>query len=198
MRYLVSLMLSTIIGASLATSACGSDDLGIYFDEAGTTAVTTASGTATVHGYLILTNPSASTQLDFWKVSITPNIDAPSHLERVSGTPRYGTNLYNPLPGSSFWAFLVSNEGLPPLPFELSMILADVYVYLGGESGPIGLYFVSQAYYSTDGILDPFDPNRIIMYPSSGSSDRPVAVINGSAPVAMGLGSLDAVKALYR
>lgn len=197
-RYLRSLACGSILVAASASSVFGSDDLGIYFDELGETVVVAAASNEVVHGYLILLNPSATTQLDFWSVAIYPNYFESIHGEEVWGEPRYGTNGFVPQPGGSAWSFQVTNEGLPPLLFEPLMVLADVYVSLGGEIGPIGLYLYNNAFYSTNGVIGPLDSSRILMYPTSGNWQLPVAMINGSAPVAVAAASWDEVKALYR
>ena len=75
---------------------------------------------------------------------------------------------------------------------------ADVYIDIGEDTGPVGLYFGSNSFYSTNGVISSLDPDRIPLYPSTGSSDLPVAMINGEAPVASESRSWDGVKVLFR
>ncbi len=74
-------------------------------------------------------------------------------------------------------------------------ILAHLNIIIWDDSAPINLHLNADwcRYWTIDGGDDGF-----ALYPSSGSSDLPVATINGPAPVAVVNTEWGAIKAMYR
>ena len=193
-KYLVIVVTVLLVSPSFGQIPTGPDELGIYFDEAGTSVSITADGTSDINAYLILKNPSATESLAYWRVVVDPNSLNPLMYGRVWGFPRVGINGDNPLPGSQAQGFFVSTEGFEPQLFESIMVLADLYVDLENELRPFGLYLRYEMFYSEVA----WDGPRVYFNPSTGDQDLPVAVINGLAPVRNTEQTWDGLKALYR
>ena len=163
------------------------DGIGIYFDEEATIVAATAGPGDFVPAYLIGTNLSQDGNIDFWQALVIPDEGA-----MVSGTPYGSLNYAMNMPGDPRWHCIALDPD-PPLPAQPITLLAGLHVLVLDDTSPIGLFVGGEDRYRIDGSLEEFP-----LYPSSGSLDLPVAVINGEAPVAEEIGTWGAVKAMFR
>lgn len=163
------------------------DGIGIYFDQGASIVAATAEQGEFVPAYLIGTNLSQSGDIDFWEAFVIPGEGA-----MVSGTPYGAFNLAMNMPGDPRWHCVVYWPEIP-LPAQPITLLASLHIQVWDDTVPIGLYFSGEERYRIEGTLE-----EIPLYPSSGSIDLPVAVINGEAPVANESGTWGAVKAMFR
>jgi hypothetical protein len=158
--------------------------IGIYFDQAATQAVTTATLPGEIHGYLVATHCTLSGQVRYWEGGVVSG----DFDWFVGGAPVVGQNLAENMPGSNSHAFQVLIDPATPFPVAPVLVLADLLVYMY-TPGPHWLYV--RGFYLSAGGADTF------LYPSSGSEQRPVAVVNGEMPVRVESSSWGAVKNLY-
>lgn len=163
------------------------DGIGIYFDTAATVVVTTASAGEVVTAYLIGTRLSQSGEIDYWGTRLCPVGGA-----AIGGAPRGSYNYATNMPGDPCWS-CVALEPDPALLAGEITILADLQIEVWDTLIPIGLHVSGNNRYSLAG-----SPVEHALYPSSGASDLPVAMINGEAPVAVETGSWSRIKAIYR
>ena len=177
--------------AAMAQIDTGPDGLGIYFDTDATVVSTTAAAGDFVEAYLIATNLTQSGEIGLWAAGMCPD----GWSADIDGTPTHGGFNYSMnMPGDPCWSCLTFGFD-PPLPVGNIVILATLNIQVYEDLEPIYLNLRSEGcYYQTfDGGDEEFP-----FYPSSGSSDLPVATINGVAPVAVENLELDSIKAMYR
>ena len=169
----------------------GPDGIGIYFDENATVVSTTAVVGDVVEAYLIATNLTHSGEIGMWEAKMCPW----GGLGEIDGTPTHGGYNYNMnMPGDLCWACTTFAFDTP-FPTSNIAILAHLNIIIWDDSAPINLHLNADwcRYWTIDGGDDGF-----ALYPSSGSSDLPVATINGPAPVAVVNTEWGAIKAMYR
>lgn len=187
MRY-PALLLLLIATPCLAQLDPDPDSIGVYFDEGATQVVTTALVEEEVDAYLIATHPTRTGGLAMWEAVV---VSAGAYAQ-VWGGPTNGFNTAMNMPGSSHYSFTVF--GNPPLQqLEPITVLAHLTIW-PMEAGTIALRLGPTTYRLEDIYTSPDYP----LYPSSGSLDLPVAVINGDPPVAVEMATWGAVKSLYR
>jgi len=182
----------SISSATIAQIDPDPDGIGIYFDEGATQVVTTVPVGESVNAYLIATNPSQPGTLALWEASVVP-----SGPGLVVGGPVGGFNMSTNMPGNPSYGFSVSmNDPYPTL--QPITILATLGITVLDE-GAIGLHVfgggsLDLPNYRVD---DMYGPDNIL-YPSSGSCNVPVAMINGADPVANEQRSWSVVKSIFR
>ncbi len=168
------------------------DGIGIYFDTDATSVVTTAQTGDFVQAYLIGTNMSHLGNLYVWESYVwTSYVGQQSPY--IHGEPYNAFNTAMNMPGTPGWSFVALVYPEPPLPVQEITLLASLTIFIEDASVPVGLFVSSYSNYSFSG-YGPEYP----MYPSSGSSTLPVAMVNGETPVASETSTLESVKALYR
>lgn len=181
-----------LVSASAAQTDSGQNGIGIYFDEGATlNAINSETEIPVVHGYLVLTRPSESGYLAYWRARIQ-SPDTPPDV--IYGIPRNGANLAVPMPGSDSWYFRVDCGEPGCLLLGDIAVLADVYVEPNHDRSPIYLYVVDMAVYSIASEEGPL----VAMTPSSGSAELPVASIDGIGPVPGIASTWGSIKAIYR
>ncbi len=168
------------------------DGIGIYFDTEATTVVTTAETGDYVQAYLIGTNMSQSGNLYVWESSVWTSYEG-YNAPYIIGTLPNGYNTAMNMPGSPGYSFVALVYGGEPFPAGQITLLANLSIFIEDASVPVGLFVSSSSNYSLSG-YGPEYP----LYPASGSSTLPVAVINGEAPVATKSLTMDSMKALFR
>ena len=163
------------------------DGIGIYFDQEATIVAITAGTGDFVQAYLVGTNLSQIGDIDYWESHVCPDQGA-----SVSGTPYGSYNYAMNMPGDPCWSCVALSPD-PPVPAQEITLLAGLEIQILDGSAPIGLFVGGEDRYRIHG-----SPDEHAMYPSSGSPDLPVAMINGDAPVPVEMGTWGAVKSVYR
>ena len=164
------------------------DGVGVYFDQDATVVVGTAAVGEEVDIYLIATNPTRAGGLALWESGVA----AVGPYAQVWGWPTNGFNTAMNMPGESWFHFIVFG-GTPMQQLAPITVLAHLVVR-PEEPGTIELRLLQTTYRLEDLYTSPDYP----LYPSSGSLDLPVAVVNGEAPVAVEAATWGALKSLYR
>ena len=169
------------------------DGIGLYFDEGATINAIEAEVPGPVTAYLIGTNLSRQGGLRFWEAIVS----APGQSATIWGGARNGLNLAtNMPPGGNSFVYTVSvsdpNSALPG-----TVILGDLEIWFDWDV-PIGLHVHGVSFDQPAYWVDADPTETHFMYPSSGSVDRPVAMINGSAPVPVEDMAWGHIKGLYR
>lgn len=188
----------TLLGLLLLAPGAGAqidpdhDGIGIYFDEAATQTSATAGVGENVIAYLIATRPSQAGGLAMWEAVVSA-----SPYAMVQGGSSLGFNVATNMPGDRVRAFVVfCNAPLPPL--QNHMVLATLTVTTL-DAAPIDLFVGGYDYAMPSYRLDePLSGEDRFWHPSSGSLDRPVARINGDAPVIVDGTTWGAVKTMFR
>lgn len=170
------------------------DGIGIYFDLEATQVSTTVEVGESVMGYLIATNPSQEGGLAFWVATV--HSAAPEVI--IWGVPANGVNIATNMPPGGPTFFFVVSSSTPPPSLQGITLLGTLWVTVLVD-GPIGLEVHGDAGYEFP-MYRVDDPNGQDhwLFPSSGGTDLPVAVINGNAPIAAEPHSWGQVKSLYR
>ncbi len=188
---LVSCCIS-IGSAAFAQIDADPDGIGVYFDQGATQVAVTVPVGESVDAYLIATNPSQTGTLALWEASVGPS--GPGY---IVGEPYNGFNMLTNMPGSGHVSFAVGMD-VPNPDLESITILAVLEITVL-EEGPVGIFVGGWSYdwpyYRPN---DFYHGPDTTLYPSSGSSSFPVAMINGAAPVAIDEQSWGGVKSLFR
>ncbi|MCP4144261.1 MAG: hypothetical protein GY752_03125 [bacterium] len=174
------------------------DSIGIYFDQEATQVNANVAVGDTVTAYLIATNMSQVGWLAFWECYVVSDA---SYCEiNMYCVSHCGFNLAMIMPSDCFmgWPFTCSPNP-DEFPIQSIMILATFSIAVN-EEGPhaitvVGPEYGLLPYYRVD---DMYQSPDYPLYPSSGSVDLPVAVINGTAPVSSDQCSWGEVKSLFR
>jgi hypothetical protein len=192
MLFLRVFLLLVLATGAIAQIDPDPDGFGIYFDYgASQVSVAAPEGTESITAYLVLTNPSVQGNLTHWSASVWTFLDEPGYAA-IFGSPYNGYNLETNMPGSEHWVFEVSVY--PDHPATEITMLAHLTILPYVFDEPINLYVgagYESAGYGTDA-------GGAYFHPSSGGWDLPVAVINGTAPVAVDVESWGMLKTLYR
>ena len=170
------------------------DGIGIYFDEMATQVTETAGALEYVEGYIIATNISQSGGIVFWEAYV--------HVEGaadVIGSPVVGHNVHINMPGDPNYHFVVIIDMEDLLIIQEITILAHLNIQVIESGAPIQLYLTGampseNPYYSIEDYGEPYYD----LYPSSGSLQLPVAVINGEPPIAAKDSTWGRLKTLYK
>lgn len=185
---LLALLLPSIVLAQIDPDPNG---VGIYFDQGATQAVTTAPvptppGTPVeVHAWLIATRCSLAGQVLSWEGAVRTD----DYASMVVGHPTAGQNIAMNMPGSNSWSFNVWIDPQEPFVITQTLVLADLAIFL--DQGDVAtLLFINGAHIAVS-------DTGVLLHPSSGAEELPVAVINGAAPVPVAAGTWGAVKSLY-
>ncbi len=194
-------IVTTFIIASLAAAGAlaqvdpGPDGIGIYFDEAATLtslAVPTAGGepTPVATAWLVATRLSTAGDVGYWQAFVAPGGSPnPEAQVYVYGWPTVGWDQAMNMPGDPSHRFTVFiDHGL--LPAGDIVVLARLQVDCA-TAQPIPLHV-------WDAEIGVYGWPARPLNPSSGPWDRPVAMINGQAPVAIEAAAWGAVKSLFR
>jgi len=192
-KLLIALICLGIVASATAQVDPDPDGIGVYFDPAATLVAAQAFVGEIVPAYLVLTRPSQSGTLALWEAHVGPvGFNATVH-----GTAVAAFNMAQNMPGSAGVSFACGmDEPYPGL--QTVMVLAELEIaVLGG--GPVGVAVGGVSYdvpyYRPDDFYHGPDTE---LFPASGSTSAPVAVVNGAAPVGNELRSWGQVKALYR
>lgn len=195
-------IVTTLIIAGLAAAGAraqvdpGPDGVGIYFDEAATLTsmvVPTAGGAPTpvANAWLVATRMTLTGDVGYWQAfvaSFAPG-DEPIDATPVYGWPTFGYNIAMNMPGDPRHGFTVFiDQGL--LPAGDAVVLARLQVPCA-TAQPIPLHV-------WDAEIGVYGWPARPLAPSSGAWDRPVAMINGQAPVATAVTTWGGVKSLFR
>jgi hypothetical protein len=189
------LVVSIILFASSAVAQIdpGPDGIGVYFDTGATTVqVMVEEETLSVTAYLILTRPTLQGTLYYWEATVATGCGDGYGSAEVIGAPINAGNIVMNMPGQGFFSFVSSTDGYPP--YELTgsaMVLAELEI-IGQYFHQVSICVGEGALYAVSG------EDWLVMNPSSGDWDLPVATINGLAPVGVESESWGGVKALYR
>jgi hypothetical protein len=167
------------------------DGVGVYFDIDAETVHLSVDPLVIFEAYVILTNPSANQleAFEFYYEFVAP-----------PGMEGFVFRLSYVFPDCPNCIVFIENEIIVGLPAPVSlnnphvlmvqqfMLLAPLegQFFLGPLSGGLG----QLAYYS--------EGEMIIMHPSSGSPDLPVAMVNGEGVVPVEKTTLGSLKALFR
>jgi hypothetical protein len=169
------------------------DAIGIYFDEAATVVAVDAAAGATVTTYLIATRPSMAANLTWFEAGVYAR---PHDACMIWGNSPLGINIATNIPGDSQITFLVGCWAPYP-PLQEVLVLAILDVHLWSEMSTelfVRGYSYEWPSYRLEGVTDPLNHR---WYPSSGALDRPVARINGLAPVTARGATWSAVRAMF-
>ncbi len=194
MRTIKTILVSCLISiASMAIAQIDTDPdgIGIYFDEGATQIVATVAVGESVDAYLIATNPSHPGALSLWEAGVVPRGPA-----IVVGGPVGGFDMSTHMPGNPSYAFAVAmNSPYPTLQAITILATLGISVY---DEGSIGLHVYGGTFDLPNYRVDDFYGTDHFLHPSSGSSDLPVAMINGPRPVSSEQTSWGGVKSLFR
>lgn len=184
-----TILLLTILSVPLASAQVDPDPdgIGIYFDLEASVVAATATTGEVVQAFLIGTNLSQAGNIDYWETRLCPGPGA-----AIYGSPRGSFNYATNMPGDPCWS-CVALYSEPPLPAQVVTILADLEIEILDGTASIDLFVLGEDRYRMDGAATEFP-----LYPSSGSAEMPVAVINGDVPVDVEEGAWGQVKAMYR
>ena len=190
---LLLLLLPAAAPAQVDPDAFG---IGIYFDTAATVNTLAVPGAGyepfpTATAWLVVTRLPQGTSVGYLQGRVAPYAEGggPDSPAMVFGQPAVGQNLAMNMPGDPRWSFLVFLEP-GTLPGGDVVVLARLQIFLDSAQ-PIALY-VQWAEIGVYGY-----PSSLPQ-PSSGAWDRPVAMINGPAPVAVTGATWGGVKSLFR
>lgn len=202
--FLATVLVLGMVLPALGQTKTDFNEFGVYFDEGGESNSISADPNSFVDAYLVLKNPSESGQIRFWQASVAGQPDD-SYLgpALIGGVPRLGTNHLMPMAGEFGIGFMVYCSEPQLLWLEPVTVLADLRIYLEGETNPFEIYvcYNFNLAYTTEeyNFWDPWDPEIMVFCGrTSGDQNMPVAVINGPAPVQTANGTWDAIKAQFR
>jgi hypothetical protein len=198
MRHLVTtfIIVSLAAAGALAQVDPGPDGIGIYFDESATLtslAVPMAGGEPAplANAWLVAIRPTVTGDVGYWQawVESSPPGGLPNDAAPVYGWPTFGHNIDMNMPGDPRRHFTVFiDQGL--LLTRDVVVLARLQVWCA-TAQPIPLYV-------RDAEIGVYGWPARPLAPSSGAWERPVAMINGQAPVAAESASWGDVKSLFR
>lgn len=192
-KTLLVLFFMVHVSGALAQIDPDPDGIGIYFDLEATQITATVEAGEPVTGYLIATNSSQEGDLALWEAYVSSTV----FNVIIWGDPEYGINIaMNMPPGGPGFSFLVSP--FTPLPQLQNVFLLGTLTITVLTEGPVGLQIHGNGYEFPMYRVDDLNGPDHFWYPSSGSVDLPVAVINGPAPVAVEAHSWGRVKSLFR
>lgn len=170
--------------------------IGIYFDTAATVNALAVPGAGyepfpMATAWLVVTRLPQGTSVGYLQGRVAPYAEGggPDSPTMVFGQPAVGQNLAMNMPGDPRWSFLVFvDPGM--LPGGDAVVLARLDIACA-SSLPIPLYVQSAE-------IGVYGYPSSVPQPSSGAWDLPVAVINGSAPLATTQATWGGVKSLFR
>lgn len=167
----------------------GPNSVGIYFDQAATQIATTSATPTPEHpvevrAWLIARHVQLAGQVSYWEGMIR----ASGAYGLIVGQAIAGQNIADNMMGDPQWGFRVWVWA--PFPVTDTLILANVYVGLYESGGPTWLY--------VEGLNMSVGERGVSLSPASGSAASPVAVINGTAPVAEQPTTWGQVKSIFR
>ena len=197
-RPAAALLLLLVLLPAAAPAQVDPDPVGIgmYFDTAATVNVLAVPGAGgepapVATAWLVVTRLPQGTSVGYWNGTVAPY--APGAWSDtgafIFGFTVVGQNLAMNMPGDPRWSFLVF-EDPGVLPGGDAVVLARLEITCASAQ-PIPLY-VQWAEIGVYGY-----PSSVPQ-PSSGAWDRPVAMINGPAPVAVTGVTWGGVKSLFR
>jgi len=190
------LFVSLLVSVSASVSAqvdSGPDGIGVYFDSGATIVqAMVEEETQSITAYLVLTRPTLQGDLYYWEAHLNTGCGNGYTGVPISGTPVNAGNIVTNMPMQDHFSFVSYAYENPPYQISsTAMVLAELE-FFGPFYYPVSICVTEGALYAVSG------ENWLVMNPSSGNWDSPMAVINGPAPVASEAVSWGGVKGLFR